>query len=52
MYTAGAFLRPGIVAIAIELIGLGAFSVDSRLFGRRQTIISQSDWSSRQRSLP
>jgi uncharacterized membrane protein YphA (DoxX/SURF4 family) len=51
IYDAGPILRPGIVAIAIMLLGPGAFSVDCRLFGRRQIIIPQIQKSSRQQGL-
>ena len=42
VYDAGPILRPGVVALAIALLGPGAFSVDGRLFGRRQIIIPQT----------
>lgn len=51
IYDAGSFLRPGIVAVAIALLGPGAFSIDCRLFGRRQIIIPPGEWSTRQRDL-
>ena len=49
IYEAGAFLRPGIVSIAIGLLGPGAFSIDAHLFGRRRIIITQGQWSSRRK---
>jgi hypothetical protein len=51
IFDAGPILRPGVVALAIGLLGPGAFSVDCRLFGRRQIIIPQIQKSSRQQGL-
>ena len=31
----------GVIAIALALLGPGAFSIDSRLFGRREIVIPQ-----------
>jgi uncharacterized membrane protein YphA (DoxX/SURF4 family) len=38
----GPSVLSGAVALALALLGPGAFSVDSRLFGRRQIVIPQA----------
>jgi uncharacterized membrane protein YphA (DoxX/SURF4 family) len=37
-----AHLNLGIICMALALLGPGAFSLDARLFGRREIIISDS----------
>jgi uncharacterized membrane protein YphA (DoxX/SURF4 family) len=51
LYEAGPLLRPGVVALALALIGPGAISIDCRLFGRRQIIIPHSGLSSHHHDL-
>ena len=51
IYEAGPVFRPGVVALALGLLGPGAFSIDCRLFGRRQIIVPHSEPSSRHRDL-